>query len=152
MANLTHTGLQSEAEVSVHAEDVATKTGRTGRRPPFAIATMALIVAVAAFLAGWSLRPESAEQGTSQNERDLERYVQGLIDLVAAGEFPPEALRAIQPDNSLDFDIDGDGLTTDDKVVVRFDFDGDGKPEGMTESELQNEFDRRVELRPSLDA
>lgn len=68
---------------------------------------------------------------------------------VAHGRLPVEALEAFNAHAGTDsYDLtDGSGGGPDgdqDDVVTRFDFDGDGRPEPVTENELQTEVGNRA--------
>ncbi|MGH2735891.1 MAG: hypothetical protein ACRDKZ_09950, partial [Actinomycetota bacterium] len=66
-----------------------------------------------------------------------------IVARVGQGDLPPEALRSIQEDGSLSFDLDGDGATSNQGVAARFDLDGDGRAEALTEQELEDAVTRR---------
>lgn len=117
-------------------------------------AFVAVLVIIGTFLWIERVQNQHAAGLLETERRDLlasERMDEfALIEAVRQGALPPESLRAIEPGGGLLFDLDDDGLIGD-KVVVRFDVDGDGEPERLTDQELQDEFTRRrVDFGPAL--
>ncbi|MGH2735890.1 MAG: hypothetical protein ACRDKZ_09945 [Actinomycetota bacterium] len=110
---------------------------------PFAIALVVGLLIVAGYALMRDTAPAPDMSGLRELDQSLRERADELRTLVERGEMPREALRAIQPDQTFSWDLNGDGRTTD-AIVVRFDVDGDGTRDPVSERELEDEFVRRA--------
>lgn len=117
--------------------------------PPASYKTLLIVLVLGLLIvAGYALlrdaSPAPDMSGLRELDQSLRERADDLRTLVRRGEMPRAALGAIQPDQTLSWDLNGDGATTDDKPVLLFDLDGDGRAEGVTEEHLMFEFTRRA--------
>jgi hypothetical protein len=129
-----------------------TSMGRTVTIPLGWLIAALVVLALGAGLAyNWMQREIdearlAAARADPALERAIEQNQRELVGMVARRELPPESLRAIAPNGNLDFfSIVGPRhcpptRSCRHQVVTRWDMNGDGKLEKVTEADIEHRY------------